>query len=94
MKTEYKFGLGRDRRELSYYQSGEWMRAISQYRKGTGPGRGELHPRCKMKARYVLFIRGLESLSWAVAEFYASFWRVTPEYLFQLRKTKKRWSHI
>lgn len=98
MRTEYKFGLGRDRRELSYYQTADWCRYISTLRKKISDRRGESHNAAKLTNEDVLFIRSFITMPRKLAAALAVEFKIAVAYVYQLRKIEngqyKKWRHL
>lgn len=90
MKT---FGLGKDGRRLSLFQSKSWMDLIAANRKYENMPRGEKSARAKLKTWQVLAIRKLPILYRYAAQAIGSAWNVHPSYLWHLR-ARKKWKHI
>jgi hypothetical protein len=98
MKTEYKFGLDKNRRELSYYQSAEWCRHISGLPRKKPNLCGENQSNTKLRAADVLFVRSFAVMPRALASELAARFGVAVSYIYQLRKKLgggyKKWPHL
>lgn len=60
MKTEYKYGLGSDRRELSYFQTKSWLNLISAIPKKFSNRKGMQNPNSRFDDALIEFISWIE----------------------------------
>lgn len=98
MRTEYPFGLGRDRRVLSRYQTREWCRHIASLKHNFTGRAGELNSNSKLTEHDVLMIRIPKEMPRRLARVFSEQLGVAIAYIYQLRKivsgSYKRWPHL
>lgn len=90
MKTEYPYGLGRDRRELSYYQSKDWMDKIKCIKKKFPDRKGEKSTHSRLNNALVFWIRSCTASS---REIICAATQISERHWYDIR-AKRRWKHI
>lgn len=85
MKTEYKFGLGRDRRELSYVHTKEFMRSVVIPAQKIR--RGEANGNCKLSDEQIAEIRTDKTHT---GPYLAKLYGVTKAHIYRIQKWRSR----
>lgn len=85
--------LGKDGRELSYYQSADWLKKILKNRKYLSQPKGEKHWGVKITKDVAKEIQQLKVLTREMAASYAKKYGLHPMYPYHI-KAKRRWKHI
>lgn len=90
MRTEYKYGLGKDQRELSYFQTKDWMDRIGGKRKYEHCVKGEKNGNARLTEKDVYVIRKSKAFTRKIV---CWIFKITERHWYNIR-AKKAWKHL